>query len=90
LKEGQSLSMVYKLEKSGLDVKGGDCPGCPRTFAVIAEIGANQEACNHKGGTLCRYRDVSVTRGFHYSYRLLSCKGTERCETLSPAAEIVY
>ncbi|MDQ5985687.1 MAG: hypothetical protein CSYNP_01403 [Syntrophus sp. SKADARSKE-3] len=90
LGEGKSPSLMYKLERSGLDVKGSECPGCPRTFAVIAEIGANQEACKHKGGTLCRYRDVNVVHGYNYSYRLLSCINTERCETLSPPAEIVY
>ncbi len=86
----QNENVLFQIEKSTLDPKSSDCPGCPRTFDVIAEISANAPACKESGNQQCLYEDYNVIVGYHYVYRLASCNSDGKCEGLSTPAEILY
>lgn len=86
---GESMKF-FRLEKSGLDMKGADCPGCPRTFDLLAEIDVADPECQEDNGRGCRLEDEQVTGGYHYIYRLFSCDDAGRCLPVGAPAEIKF
>lgn len=86
----QRGAAFLKLEKSGLDPQGTDCPGCPRTFEIVAEISVDHPICKGGGHQQCRYPDYKLLKGHHYIYRLLSCNGMGKCEMISTSEELTF
>jgi hypothetical protein len=80
----------FKVERSVLDPKTTDCPGCPQKFDAVADISIDSLECREDNNKRCRYNDYNVIEGYRYIYRLLSCDGAGRCSVISSPAEIKF
>lgn len=76
-----------RIFRSALKRSGGDCPGCPRIYAILDYLPLRDALSTEEGK--CRYVDGTIRRGFIYSYRLVLCTSSDTCGEQSNTAEVV-
>lgn len=72
-----------RVMKSALQVPG-DCPGCPRTYEVLADLLPGD--IKFENG-LAKFVDYNIKSGFLYSYKLVLCDSSGQCGEESNIAE---
>lgn len=76
-----------RIFRSALKTDGGECPTCPRIYAIVEYLPLRDARVKETGRF--RYVDRTIRRGFSYSYRLVICTSSGTCGERSDTAEIV-
>lgn len=72
-----------RILKSVLQVPE-DCPGCPRSFDVLADLVPGDVKRENE---LAKFVDYNIKSGFLYSYKLVLCDSSGQCGEESNMAE---
>lgn len=62
-----------RILRSDLEIAGDECPGCPRQYAVLAELSLRDARLQRVGARGARYIDDDVKRGWLYTYKIVLC-----------------
>ncbi|MGZ6210475.1 MAG: hypothetical protein ACXWL9_10050 [Syntrophales bacterium] len=79
----------YRIERNELLAKGARCPECPREYAVVAEISANDPKLAKEGENTVLYLDAGIKAGYLYTYRVVTCDLSGLCSQASNIGEVV-
>lgn len=74
-----------RVLKSALQVEKGDCPGCPRSYQVLAELHP-ADIKPEKG--VAKFTDYNVKNGLLYTYKIVLCDSAGLCGDESNTAEM--
>ncbi len=77
----------FRVFRSALKADGGNCPGCPRIYAILDYLPLRGARSREEGNF--RYVDGTIRGGFIYSYRLVLCTSSDTCGEQSNTAEVV-
>ena len=80
----------FRILRSELETAGGDCPGCPREYALLADLSPGARELVRESGGKYRYNDFMVKRGRLYSYRVVACHGSGICSDAPDSVELKY
>jgi hypothetical protein len=80
----------FRIARSEIETAGGDCPGCPRDYVLLADLSPGARELTREGGGTYRYGDFTVRPGRLYSYRIAACYGSGMCSEALESAEIKY
>jgi len=67
----------------------GVCPGCPKEFSPLANIGRSDPRYDGGGGKM-KFTDDGIRAGRLYRYRIVGCTAGEICSRPAETAEIPY
>ncbi len=76
-----------RIFRSALKTDGGDCPNCPRIYAVVEYLPLRDARSKGEEGRFS-YVDRNIRRGFSYAYRVVICTSSGTCGEESNTAEI--
>ena len=76
-----------RILRSELEIAGDECPGCPRRFAVLADLLAGDKRVEREKDGRPRFIDFAVKPGWLYTYKVFLCDVYGNCSTDSNQAE---
>ena len=78
---------IFKILRSSLEIEGDECPGCPRTYYLIAERKFQDKTLVWKSDRVVIFRDNETREGRLYTYKIVICDASGICSDESNIAE---
>jgi hypothetical protein len=79
---------IFRILRSSLEIEGDECPGCPRTYYLIAECAFQDKTLVWKSDRVVSFRDDETRGGRLYSYKIVTCNASGICSDESNIAEL--
>lgn len=81
-------TLSFRIFRSEMETQDADCPGCPRRYALMAELSSHDPRLRWGERTTVTCRDSTVRIGYLYSYTVIVCGPSDVCSDESNMAEI--